>query len=317
MGERVGPLEAHLCDVAQAVRTHVGQVDRGGQRAQGVVGADVGGRLLAPDVLLAGREGEDEPAPPRGVVRCAHETPGQLADQFALARDEPDMRAAEAGWKAQLLALAHRDVRSVLARRRQHGQADRIDARDGQRAGVVRLRSERASVHEQPEKVRLLEDHGRRLLVRLAAFTDLDPASLAEHAKHLHVLRMDVAGNDDLVPSGPNESHHRRLGDGGCAVVKGRVGDVERRQLCDQGLEFEDRLERALARFRLVRRVGGVELRLGGHRRHCRGDEPPVNAAPPKCEAVGKNPVPIGQRRDLGHRFELRKTVRELERSET
>ena len=47
-------------DVTQPVRADRGEVDRGGQREQGLVGADVAGGLVAPDVLLARAKRHDE-----------------------------------------------------------------------------------------------------------------------------------------------------------------------------------------------------------------------------------------------------------------
>src|SRR6266481_4424205 len=71
------------------------QVDREAERAQPRIGADVARRLLAPDVLLAGREGQ-HPAPPAlGVEGLADQPPGHLPDEFLAAREEADMGPAE------------------------------------------------------------------------------------------------------------------------------------------------------------------------------------------------------------------------------
>src|ERR1041384_5463861 len=129
-----------------------------------MVGADVGGRLLAPDVLLAGCQRQYEAAPSLGVVGGAHQAPRELTDQLLAARDEADVRTAIAGRQSELLALADGDVGAVLARRREQSKADRVNARDRERAGVVGRLGQPSRVDKQAEEVRLLEDHGRRLV---------------------------------------------------------------------------------------------------------------------------------------------------------
>ena len=61
------------------------QVDREGQRAQAGIGADVARRLLAADMLLAGRQGQHPAAPPLGIDRLADQPPGHLPDEFVAA----------------------------------------------------------------------------------------------------------------------------------------------------------------------------------------------------------------------------------------
>jgi len=74
--ERVCALEADLRHLAQALRAHVGHVHARRERAERVVGADVGRRLLAPDVLFTRGKRKHEPAAPLLVVRGADEAAG-------------------------------------------------------------------------------------------------------------------------------------------------------------------------------------------------------------------------------------------------
>ena len=92
-------------------------VDREGQRAQPRVGADVAGRLLATDMLLARRQRQHETAAPIGVDRLAAQPAGHLADVFVLAAEQPDIRPSELEPDAERLPLADDDVRAHLARR--------------------------------------------------------------------------------------------------------------------------------------------------------------------------------------------------------
>ncbi len=50
------------------------------------------------------------------------------------------------------------------------------------------------------------------------------------------------------------------FGERRCAVVERRIRDFHARQAAHHGLVFVQQLQRALARFRLIRRVGAVEL---------------------------------------------------------
>src|SRR5205814_5608646 len=124
------------------------------------------------------------------------------ADQLLLTCDEPDMRSAEARRQAQLLTLSDRDVGPVLAWRREHGEADRVDARDGQRARGMGSLREPARIHQQSEEVRLLKDERRRLARRLLAAPNLHAPALTEGAQDLQVLGVQVARDQDLVATG-------------------------------------------------------------------------------------------------------------------
>ena len=73
-------------------------------------------RLLAADMLLAGREGEHEAALAFGVDRLAGEPPRHLPDIFLAGCEQADIRPAEIEADADRLALADDDVGAHLAR---------------------------------------------------------------------------------------------------------------------------------------------------------------------------------------------------------
>ena len=75
------------------------------------------GRLLAPDMLLAGREGQHEAALAFRVHRLAGQPPRHLPDELLLAGEQADIGPAEIEPDADRLALADDDVRAHLARR--------------------------------------------------------------------------------------------------------------------------------------------------------------------------------------------------------
>ena len=111
-----GPGRAGRGDVAQPVRPDGREVDRRGQREQRLIGADVGGRLLPPDVLLARAHRHHERPLPVEVLGHAHEPARDLADQGVGAGDDPEVRAAVLGRDPQRLALAAGDVGAVRRR---------------------------------------------------------------------------------------------------------------------------------------------------------------------------------------------------------
>ena len=86
--------------------------------------------------------------------------------------------------------------------------------------------------------------------------------------EHLPVFGVDGARHDDPLAAVRPHSHQGGFRERGGAVIEGCVGHFHSRQLADERLEFEDRLQRALADFRLVRGVGGIKLAAGYERIH-------------------------------------------------
>ncbi len=103
-------------DIPQAVRPKGRDVDGGGQGAQRLVGADVAGRPVAPDVLLASPERHHVRPAPIDVEGPADEPPGHLARQRLGGRQHAQVGAAVLGRDAQRLPFADRDIGADLAR---------------------------------------------------------------------------------------------------------------------------------------------------------------------------------------------------------
>ena len=111
-----GAPDQQLAQLAEALAAEPGEVDRRRQRVQRLRGADVVGRLLAADVLLAGLQGEDEAAAAVDVVGFAGDPPRHPADQLLRAAEEAEGGAAEVEPVAERLPLAEGDVGAALAR---------------------------------------------------------------------------------------------------------------------------------------------------------------------------------------------------------
>ena len=140
-------------------------MDHRAERVQRLRGADVVGRFLAADVLLAGLQGEHEAAPPVDVLGFAGD-PSRHPPDLGLGRaEEAERRAAEVEAIAERLALAERDVGAALAGRLEDPQGHRVAGDDQQRAVLLRRRAERLDVLDRAEEVGALQDHRRGLAV--------------------------------------------------------------------------------------------------------------------------------------------------------
>ena len=82
---------------------------------------------------------------------------------------------------------------------------------------------------------------------------------------------------------------------GAAPVVHGGVGDIHRRQVANHGLVFKDRLQDALAQFRLIRGIGGVEFRTQQQLFHHGGNVMIVGAGAQKAWPVVHGGVPCGE----------------------
>ena len=153
-----GPLDQQLAELAEALAAEPGEVDHRPERVQRLGGADVVGRFLAADVLLAGLQREDEAAAAVDVLGLAGDPPRHAADLRLGRAEEAEGRAAEVESVAQRLPLAEGDVGAALARRLQDPQRHRVAGDDQQRPVLLRRRAERLDVLDRAEEVRALED---------------------------------------------------------------------------------------------------------------------------------------------------------------
>ena len=257
---------------------------REGQRAQAGIGADVGRRLLATDVLLARGQREHEAALAVGIDGLADETPRHLAHILVAGREQADIRTAEAEPVADRLALADHDVGAHLAR--WHQQPQRHDFRhdhDQQRTGGVAGFRQPGEVADMAEEARVLHDHAGRVAIdRCDQLLEALGIGLRQGGREAFplgrglddaaILRMQAARDQRLVAAGDAVGHQDGLGGAGRAVVHRGVGDLHAGEQRHLGLELEQVLQRALRDLRLIRRVRGQELAALDHvvdgRRH-------------------------------------------------
>ena len=179
-------------------------------------------------------------------------------------------------------------------------------------------------VVDAAEEVRRLDDDGRRFVADLRGdcvavgqafpagrFDQLDTQVARVGADHLSVDRVDRIVHDDLVSPRDAKRHHDGFVHGRAAVIQRRVGDFHAGQAADGGLEFVDGLQRALGDFRLVGRVGGIELASGDQGIECGGDE--VVIEPAAEEAGLSGDVFVGQGGDVPTNLLLARAVGQVE----
>ena len=263
------------CELPQALLAKQGQVDGERERAQHRAGADVRGRLLAADMLLAGRKRQDEAALAFGVDSFAGEPARHLADMLLAAGEQADIGAAELQPDADRLAFANDDVRAHLARRADQAERDRLgNDGDQQRARSVRRFGDRRQVGDPAEDVGILDDDGAGLAVDardqplgVGFGAQLRQRRLERVAGELghglgdaDIMRVDARRDHGLVPARDAVRHQDRFPHRRRAVVHRRVGDFAAEQARDLRLELEHHLQRALRDLGLVGRVAGQEL---------------------------------------------------------
>ena len=292
---RLGVLRLGEVALGQAPQPDAAQqreVDGRHQQTQALVGADVGGRALAADVLLARREREHEAAPSLAVHGLSDQAAGQVADEGHARRHEAEVRAAEADRDAEALGLAAHDVGAQLSGRAQQRERERLGHHHHQLRAVracrrapprprprARPRSSAAGAPRRRSRASTSPASGAvRPSAARGAVDDLRLEAVQVGPDHLAIMRVDGVRQHHLAAARDAHRHQRRFRRRRGAVVHRGVRDLEAGEPADHRLPLEDRLQRALADLRLVRRVGGVELRPRRDRIHRRRDEVGVAA---------------------------------------
>ncbi len=256
-----------LCDALEAFGAVVDGIHAGDHRRQHLRRADVGGGLLAADVLLARLQREAVGRLAVHVHAHAHEAAGQRALEVVAAGHEGGMRAARAHRHAEALGAAHDDVRAPFTGRHQQRERQQVGADDGGGLLGVDLLHVGAPVGEPAAAGRVLDHGGEEVAFERGIPLGFrvrdhhaDAQRLGPRADHLDGLRVRVARDDEGLAPGFDGALGERhgLGRGRGLVQHRRVGDGHARKVAHHGLEVDQRLHAALRDLGLVRRVGGV-----------------------------------------------------------
>mmetsp|Transcript_13174 Transcript_13174/g.32163 ORF Transcript_13174/g.32163 Transcript_13174/m.32163 type:complete len:534 (+) Transcript_13174:3450-5051(+) len=272
-----------LRDLDEALFFVVHGVHGGAVREQHLGGADVGGRLVVPDVLLPRLQRQPVRLVALAVDGLADDPPRHFTQVLHVRREVRRRRPPGEHRHAEPLHVPHHHV-GAHARRcfREHEiQGVRCDHQVPLVA--VQVRRDGTVVLETAPGVRVLHQRADQIRRR-----EVEVLHLPHHDLHLHVLRarlhradgLQVRGVADeegvlLLQVGHPHHHRQRLRRRGALVQQARVRDLHAAQLTHQRLEVHQRLQPALGDLRLVRRVRGVPGGIlqqvaqnrGGHQR--------------------------------------------------
>ena len=264
VGQAMGPLR----NAREPLRPVIDRVHAGDDAEQHLRRADVAGRLLAPDVLLAGLEREPQRLPPAAVHRNADDPPRHGAAVLLVGGEIGGVRPAVTQRHAEALRAADRDVGAELAGRRQQHQAEQVRRNRDHRALRVRLLDDPPIVGHRAAGLGVLQQDAEERTLRQArtviAHLHLDADGLRAGLHHRDGLRQAGVGDEEAVAAVPGDAvaHVHGLGRRRCLVEQRGIGAAKPGKVHHHGLEVEQRLQPALRNLRLIGRVGGVPARV-------------------------------------------------------
>ena len=259
-------------DASQPLGPVVHRVKPRDHRQQHLRGADVAGRLVAADVLLAGLQRHPQRRLAPRVAREADDAPGHTPRVFLVRGQEARVRTAVAHRHTETLGAAHGDVGAPRSGSRGQAAGKKVGRRHHQRFGpvgdigqrlqlgwVIHASVGRRRLHQHPAVVGGLSGvavhrpHDHRHAHRLGA-----------GLHHRDGLRVHVVSHIEarLFATRNRQAHAHRLGRGGGFVQQRRAGQRQAREVAHHGLEVQDRLHPSLGDLGLVRRVGRVPRRV-------------------------------------------------------
>ena len=151
--------------LAQAMSAHDAHIDAGRQRHQALVGANVAGRFLAPDILLARLEREHVTAFAFFIHRLAHNAARDATHIFARGAEETQVGTAKAKRHTQRLTFAGHDVRAIFRRRFEQPERDRVRRNGQQSAFGVDLLGQAGHILKLAKEVRITEHEAGGFIV--------------------------------------------------------------------------------------------------------------------------------------------------------
>ena len=251
-----------LGDHADTEWTVIDGVHAGDDREQHLRRADVAGRAVTPDVLLARLERETVGGLPVAIDRQSSDAPRQQPLVRVRGGQEGGVRPAVAERHAEALRRADGDVRSELARRREQAEREQIGGNDHAHVRGVGAFAQGAVVRDAAAGAGIGDQKSKELgiaegeLSRVADH-DLDTGRFGARAQHGERLRMHVAIDKEarLFLAADVMTHGHRLGRRRALVEQGCVGERQTRQIGDQRLEVHQGFQAALRDLGLVGRV--------------------------------------------------------------
>ena len=261
LGELGGVAVDALGNRAEALGAVINGIHRGHDGEKNLGGADVAGRLVAADVLLAGLESEAQGGIASGVFRNADKPTGEAALVFIAGREEGGVGSTVAGRDAKALARTDHDIGPTFAGRLQEGERQEVGGNDGECSNRVGTGDEFFQVANRAVGGWILKEgredrFGREVFGR--AGENLDPKRLGAGLKNSEGLGMDMVGDENRIAALDVVTKRHRLGGSGGLVEQGGVGNLHPGEVANHRLEIEKRLETALRDLGLIGGVGRI-----------------------------------------------------------
>ncbi len=291
-----------------------------GERDQRLVRADVGGGPGTADVLFPGLDREREGGASLRIDRGPHDPARSGAEVLLPAREQPEEGPAERGRDPEPLPLADHHIGTVRSGRLEHRERERVGGDDeGDVAedpfeipeSLVHMTEPVGKVGEQPEDFVAREGATDGVQLKPAG-AQVVRDLLEREARPGRVVREDALflprkarGDEEPLALVDAAAEQEGFSCRGRAVIEGRVGDIEARQLDPEALEFEEGAEHPLAGFGLVRRVGSEELAPGKDRVDRRRTVPGRDTASQEARELGERAVPVEDLVNVGDDFRL------------
>jgi hypothetical protein len=261
LGEDAGEGAYALGDGAHPLGPVVHGIRAGHDGEEHLGRADVGRGLFPADVLLAGLQRHPQRRLPVRVDAHPDDAARHLPLVGVLRGHVRGVGAAEAHGHAEALSVAHRDVRAPFARRREQRQGHEVRSGDDHHAGIVGAHAEGTVVQHPSIRGRVLHERAEGALAEVVRLVvghhHLDPQEPGAGPHHRNGLRVAQLGDEERVRAFlrllPGQVHG--LGGGGALVQQRGVGDLQTREVDDQGLVVQQRLQAALRDLGLIRRV--------------------------------------------------------------
>ena len=137
---------------------------KGGKHGQEHLGgADVGGRLVAANMLFPRLQGQAVGRAAQGIYGHADKAAGHAAFESVRAGHVGGMGAAEAHWDAEALRVADADIGSEGAGFPDDGKGHEIRRHDAERARGMHAGKEVRVVADAAERVRILDKHSGQI----------------------------------------------------------------------------------------------------------------------------------------------------------
>ena len=147
-------------DGREPVGAVVDRIHRRDDGKQHLCGADVRGRLLAPDVLLARLQGEPVRRLAVGVYGHADQAPRKVALELVPRGEKRGVRAAEAHRHAEALGRTDNYIRAPFTRWGEQRQREQVGGHQHQRTARVQCFDERTIVAHIATGARILQHRG-------------------------------------------------------------------------------------------------------------------------------------------------------------